>query len=171
MAPGSARYTRSARSFSAGTRWRPASILSLVCSKRRRATCLSAESIAGTVKRLLETENEACMTLAVHYGLAGTRRVIGQLVSGQTLLDSETFERRNPDEFASAWIEHLNSDFVPKLLRDFGDSEVVSEVVDLLRQNETSNPVMAERRRAAARAIGIASNVPRIAACAADHHS
>jgi ATP-dependent helicase/nuclease subunit A len=107
---------------------------------------LVRRSIAGTVKRLLETENQACMTLVVHYGLAGTRRILGQLVSGQTLLDSEAFKQRNPDEFASAWIEHLNSIFVPKLLRDFGDSEAVYDVVDLLRQNETSHPVMAERR-------------------------
>lgn len=107
---------------------------------------LVRRSIAGTVKRLLESENRDCMTLVVHYGLAGTRRLLGQLVRDHALLDCEMFQHCNPDKFASTWIEHLNSVFVPKLLGDFGDSEAVSDVVSLLRENESSNPEMARRR-------------------------
>jgi ATP-dependent helicase/nuclease subunit A len=108
---------------------------------------LVRQSIATSVKRLLESENADCMTLVVHYGLAGARRHLGQLVRDHTLVDSEVFQHCDAGKFRSAWIEYLNSVFVPKLLSDFGESESVSEVVSLLRENESSNPVMAERRR------------------------
>jgi ATP-dependent helicase/nuclease subunit A len=108
---------------------------------------LVRRSIAGTVKRLLEHEDQDCIALVVHYGLAGTRRMLRQLVSDHGLLDAEIFQQHDAGRFAADWVTHLHTVFVPKLLRDFADSESVAEVLALLRQHQSSNAVMAQRRR------------------------
>ncbi len=103
-------------------------------------------SIARTLKRLLEREDEDGMKLVVHYGLEGTRRLLRQLLSGHAMLDADHFLARDARQFASEWVEHLNSVFLPRLVRDFAASDAVAEVLSLLRENESSNSAMRERR-------------------------
>jgi ATP-dependent helicase/nuclease subunit A len=103
-------------------------------------------SIARTVKRLLEREDEDCLKLVVHYGLDGTRRLLGQLLSGHAMLDADRFLGRDTREFAAEWVEHLNDVFLPRLMRDFAASDAVLDVLSLLRENESSNPAMCGRR-------------------------
>jgi ATP-dependent helicase/nuclease subunit A len=103
-------------------------------------------SIARTVKRLLEQRDEDCLKLVVHYGLDGTRRMLGQLLSGHAMLDADRFLRRDAQQFASEWVEHLNGVFLPRLVRDFAASDAVTQILSLLRENESTNAVMCQRR-------------------------
>jgi ATP-dependent helicase/nuclease subunit A len=103
-------------------------------------------SIARTVKRLLEQGDENCLKLVVHYGLNGMRRMLGQLLSGQATLDTDRFWERDARQFASEWVEHLNGVFLPRLVRDFATSDHVAQIILLLRENESSNAVMRQRR-------------------------
>ena len=70
-------------------------------------------SINGTVKRLLEAEDEDCVKLVLHYGLDRARGMLAQLVSGHTLLDDDRFLAHDAVRFASSWTEYLKTEFLP----------------------------------------------------------
>lgn len=103
-------------------------------------------SISRTVRRLLEDENEDCLKLVVHYGLAGTRGLLGQLLRDHAMLDDDRFLGRDAREFAADWIDYLNAVFLPGVVRGLGSSETVAEVLSLLEENESTNTVMCRRR-------------------------
>jgi ATP-dependent helicase/nuclease subunit A len=103
-------------------------------------------SIAQTVKRLLEAEDEDGMKLVVHYGLQKTRHILGQLLVGHAMLDADQFIGRDAEQFAAAWIAHRDDVFLPSVVRHFGTSITVSEVLSLLQKHKCSNPVMCQRR-------------------------
>jgi ATP-dependent helicase/nuclease subunit A len=103
-------------------------------------------SISRTMKRLLEVEDEDCLRLVVTYGFEATRRLLGQLLTGHAMLDADRFLGRDARQFACEWVEHLNGVFLPRLMRDFGASAAVADVLSLLRKNESSNAAMRARR-------------------------
>ena len=103
-------------------------------------------SIAHTVKRLLEEENEDGMRLVVHYGLDGTGRILTQLLAGRSTLDADDFVGRDAREFANHWLTYLENDFLPRLVRDLGQSDAVAQLLSLLQAHESTNAVMRTRR-------------------------
>ena len=103
-------------------------------------------SIARTIKRLLEEENEDCMRLVVHYGLEGTSRILTRLLAGRSTLDADGFVGRDAGQFAGNWLAYLENNFLPRLVRDLGRSDAVAQLLSLLQSNESTNAVMCARR-------------------------
>jgi hypothetical protein len=62
------------------------------------------------------------------------------------MIDAERFSKYDARQFAAEWVDHLNAVFVPRLIREFASSDAVAQVVALLRENQSSNPTMKERR-------------------------
>ncbi|HEX4071668.1 MAG TPA: UvrD-helicase domain-containing protein, partial [Planctomycetaceae bacterium] len=103
-------------------------------------------SISRTIKRLLEEENEDGMRLVVHYGLDGTGRILTQLLAGRSTLDADGFVGLDAGQFAANWLTYLENDFLPRLVRDLGQSDAVAQLLSLLQTNESTNAVMCARR-------------------------
>ena len=109
---------------------------------------LLRQSVARTVKRLLEADHQDCFRLLTELGLEPLRRAIRQLVLGRSMVDARPFQGRAADEFAERWVTHLNEVFLPRAARDLGESELVTQILRLLKDNVPTNRTMHERRNA-----------------------
>jgi ATP-dependent helicase/nuclease subunit A len=104
------------------------------------------QSVARTVKRLLEADDPNCFRLLTEFGLEPLRRALRKLVVGRALIDSQRFQSWTARQFADGWLTHLHEAFLPRAAHDLGASDVVSRILRLLRDNVPSNKTMQERR-------------------------
>jgi ATP-dependent helicase/nuclease subunit A len=109
---------------------------------------LLRQSVAQTVKRLLEAGDDNCFRLLADFGLEPLRRSLRKLVTGRALVDADCFRGRTADALAKEWLTHLNQVFLPRVVNDIGSSRTAAHVARLLQENVSSNRVMQDRRRA-----------------------
>jgi ATP-dependent helicase/nuclease subunit A len=106
---------------------------------------LLRQSVARSVKRLLESGDQNCFSLLAEFGLEPLRRALRKLVTGRAMVDSSIFQGRSPSEFAIEWLNHLNNVFLPRATRDLAESDVASQIMRLLKDNVPSNRIMQDR--------------------------
>src|SRR5580704_2528997 len=109
---------------------------------------LLRQSVARTVKRLLETGDENCFRLLTEFGLEPLRRALRKLVVARALVDARPFVGRTADQFAAGWMDHLHNVFLPRAAHDLGQSDTVSHILRLLKDNVPTHRTMQERRLA-----------------------
>jgi ATP-dependent helicase/nuclease subunit A len=109
---------------------------------------LLRQSVARTVKRLLEAGDQSCFRLLSEFGLEPLRRAMRKLVVSRATIDPEPFKGRTAGDFADKWLTHLSDVFLPRAARDLGASDVTSQILRLLKDNVPSNRTMQDRRRA-----------------------
>jgi ATP-dependent helicase/nuclease subunit A len=107
---------------------------------------LLRQSVAATVKRLLEAEDPDCFRLLTEFGLEPLRRALRKMVVGRALVDAANFQGRKAEEFADGWRDYLDRVFLPRAVHDLAQSDVVSQILRLLKDNVPSNRTMQERR-------------------------
>jgi ATP-dependent helicase/nuclease subunit A len=108
---------------------------------------LLRQSVAKTVKRLLETDDPHCFRLLADFGLEPLRRALRKLVIGRATVDAAPFQERSADQFADDWLDRLTRVFLPRAAHDVGQSPLAALILELLESNEPINPVMQQRRR------------------------
>lgn len=109
---------------------------------------LLRQSVARTVKRLLEKDDANCFRLLTEFGLEPLRRALRKLVVARALVDARPFIGRTAQQFSDGWMEHLDSVFLPRAVHDLGQSETVARILRLLKENAPTNRTMQERRLA-----------------------
>ncbi|HEV3303030.1 MAG TPA: UvrD-helicase domain-containing protein [Planctomycetaceae bacterium] len=109
---------------------------------------LLRQSVARTVKRLLEAGDPNCFRLLTEFGLEPLRRALRKLVINRATVDPKPFKCRTAGEFADKWLNHLHDVFLPRAARDLGASDVTSQILRLLKDNVPQNQTMQDRRRA-----------------------
>jgi ATP-dependent helicase/nuclease subunit A len=109
---------------------------------------LLRQSVAATVKRLLEAGDPDCFRLLTEFGLEPLRRALRKLVIGRATVDAKRFQGRKAEEFADEWRDYLNHVFLPRAAHDLGESDVTSQILRLLKDNVPTNRTMQERRLA-----------------------
>jgi ATP-dependent helicase/nuclease subunit A len=108
---------------------------------------LLRQSVARTVKRLLEAGDPNCFRLLSEFGLEPLRRALRKLVLGRAVADTHRFQNHTASQFAEEWRDYLDHVFLPRAARDLGESDVTSQILRLLKDNVPSNPTMQDRRR------------------------
>ncbi len=111
-----------------------------------RAAALLRRAVRESVHELLSKHDADCMQLVLHYGFQRTRDLIRTLVLERFGADFGRFEQFTPEGLAAEWLRRWNDEFVPRLLREFSESPVVSQVIRLLGENEPRNAEMQRRR-------------------------
>jgi ATP-dependent helicase/nuclease subunit A len=109
---------------------------------------LLRQSVARAVKRLLEKGDPNCFRLLTEFGLEPLRRSLRKLVRDRSMLDAARFRGRTAAEFAAGWTAYLHDTFLPRAARDLAESELISQILLLLRESVPSNRTMQERCRA-----------------------
>jgi ATP-dependent helicase/nuclease subunit A len=110
------------------------------------AEALLRQSVAATVKRLLEADDPDCFRLLIEFGLEPLRRALRKMVVGRALVDAKSFQGRKAEEFAEEWRNYLDHVFLPRAVHDLAESDVASQILRLLKDNIPSNRTMQERR-------------------------
>ena len=83
---------------------------------------LLRQSVARTVKRLLEAGDANCFRLLAEFGLEPLRRALRKLVIGRATIDARPFQGRSAGQFAEQWRDHLDHVFLPRAAHDLGQS-------------------------------------------------
>ncbi len=108
---------------------------------------LLRQSVARTVKRLLEAGDPNCFRLLSEFGLEPLRRALRKLVLGRAVADTHRFQNHTASQFAEEWRDYLDHVFLPRAAHDLGESDVTAQILRLLKDNVPSNPTMQDRRR------------------------
>ncbi len=107
---------------------------------------LLRQSVAATVKRLLEADDPDCFRLLTEFGLEPLRRALRKMVVGRALVDAARFQGRKAEEFADGWRNYLDRVFLPRAVHDLAESDAVSRILQLFKDNVPTNRTMQERR-------------------------
>jgi ATP-dependent helicase/nuclease subunit A len=108
---------------------------------------LLRQSVAKTVKRLLEAGDPHCSRLLAEFGLEPLRRALRKLVIGRATVDALPFQNRLANQFAEDWLDRLRREFLPRATGHVVQSPLVTQLLQLLKENEPVNAVMQQRRR------------------------
>src|SRR5690606_28063147 len=108
------------------------------------APTLRDEALRACVRRWLADGHPDLVVLAVELGLDAVREGLRALLLGRALADPGRWAELSPTELMERWLEAWLSEGQPALLRRFVDD--ARPLLELLRANECSHPVGAERR-------------------------
>ncbi len=122
---------------------------------------LLRQSVARTVKRLLEAGDENCFRLLTEFGLEPLRRALRKLVVARALVDPRPFVGRTADQFAAGWMDHLHNVFLPRAAHDLGLSDTVLHILRLLKDNVPTHRTMQERRLALLAGLAALRDAPK----------
>lgn len=103
-------------------------------------------SIRESLCRLLEEDHADARQLVVKLEFEKTESLLQDLAVGMQTIDSAAFDALSPSDLVTRWQQAWTRECLPRLLREFRESDAVRSVVKLLRDNEPSHAVMRERR-------------------------
>lgn len=113
---------------------------------------LLRHSVYDSLLAQLEADNEDAKELVLLQGLEAAREILQSLVSLRFRIDFSTWSEMTPAELAEQWQRVANRQ-VEENLRNLRRSSLARDVLQLLRDNETSNKRMSDRRQALLEAL------------------
>src|SRR5262249_23908796 len=119
------------------------------------ASFLQQSEKAG-LHELLAADDPEAAELVFEFGLTPAQELLAILVQERYRIDFGQWEQVTARQLAQKWDERWHKVVVPQLLRDVAESEPARRVLDLLRENVSTNAVMRARCEA------LVEQIPRI---------
>ncbi len=93
-----------------------------------------------------QRENKTLIDLIVQYGLPGLEEMIAALLRRRQEIDWELWRTVSADDLTAKWQEYFKHEALPYMLRQIVDSPDAKKVLEIARQNPSSNAVMQDRQ-------------------------
>ena len=130
---------------------------------RPGSDALLRNAVTGALRRLLSSQDDACMQLVLSYGLERVGEQLRILVREWLRMESDRFEHTTAKELAEIWRDAWQHRFLPELLEYWSHSEPVGHLLRLLQSHTPSNAEMARRCEA------LTSGIPQVQHSAEPH--
>ena len=105
------------------------------------------QTVEEALHDLLARQDPDCMELVYQLGLHSTRSILGMLVLNRFRIEFDFWRPFTPEQLAEHWQTIWRTHGFPITVQELAESEAVQTTLFLLRQHESSNAVMQERRR------------------------
>lgn len=109
------------------------------------ADSLLERVVRDSFRELLEQKNDDVMQFVVQFGYERAQEILQSLAKQCFHVDFSKFADVTPEQMAASWIAQWTSEFVPKLIASFRESEVVSRTLKAIENSPSKNATMKER--------------------------
>ena len=121
-----------------------------------QADTLLFELIDQELRQRLAAGEEAVIDLVVRFGLGSLRDMVGQLLTRRQEIDWPKWRAETPDGLVQRWEAFWREVAMPRIASRIADSPEAVEILDVIRRDTASHPLMRQRCDAPARALVVA---------------